>query len=125
LKFINFADEHRILILILPPHSTHHLQPLDVGLFSPLASAYTTELNNLMHNSLGMVSMSKRFFWSLFHPAWKQSFTEKNIVSAFEKTGIFPFNPERVLFIIELKAETPKAKKLLQESTPITSRTLC
>jgi len=68
LKFINFADEHHILILILPPHSTHRLQLLDVGLFSPLASVYTTELNNLMHNSLGMVSMSKRFFWSLFHP---------------------------------------------------------
>ena len=40
LKFLDYADRNRIIILILPPHSTHHLQPLDVGLFSPLARAY-------------------------------------------------------------------------------------
>jgi hypothetical protein len=41
-----------------------------------------------MFNSLGMVSMLKRAFWNVFLPAWKQAFSEKNIASGFEKTGI-------------------------------------
>jgi hypothetical protein len=49
LKFLDYADRNRIIVLILPPHSTHRLQPLDVGLFSPLARAYTTELDTFMH----------------------------------------------------------------------------
>ncbi len=36
MSFINMADSLRILVHVLPPHSTHRLQPLDVILFSPL-----------------------------------------------------------------------------------------
>ena len=62
LKFLNIYDQLRILILILPPHSTHRLQPLDVSLFRPLARYYTNGLNKLMHESLGMVALTKRQF---------------------------------------------------------------
>jgi hypothetical protein len=62
LKFIEWADNNRILVLILPPHSTHRLQPLDVGLFSPLATAYSNQISKLMANSFGVVSMTKRMF---------------------------------------------------------------
>src|SRR4051794_28505847 len=109
MKFIDLADRLHILVLIIPPHSTHRLQPLDVGCFSPLASAYTNELNSLMHKSLGMVSLSKRMFWSLFHSAWVASFTVDNITSAFAATGIFPYNPSIVL---------AKIQKPLPESPP-------
>jgi hypothetical protein len=88
MKFINLADKLRIIILILPPHFTHRLQPLDVPLFVLLAIFYTNSLNTLMFNSLDMVSISKRVFWNVFLPAWKQAFLEKNIASGFEKTGI-------------------------------------
>ena len=37
LSFLDYADKHWIIILVLPPHSTHRFQPLDVGLFSPLS----------------------------------------------------------------------------------------
>ena len=101
MKFSEYADSHRILILVLPPHSTHRLQPLDIGLFAPLAKAYTNELNTLMHRSLGMVSMSKRMFWPMFRTAWFASFTEENIASAFAAPGIFPYDPAAVLSIIQ------------------------
>jgi hypothetical protein len=45
---------------------THQLQLLDVGLFSLLLTAYTKQLNNLMLNSLGIVLMTKGFFYLLF-----------------------------------------------------------
>lgn len=69
MKFLERADALRIIVLILPPHCTHQLQPLDVGLFGPLAAAYSKELNTLMHSSLGTVSMSKRMFWPMFRMA--------------------------------------------------------
>jgi hypothetical protein len=33
MEFINWADRHRIIVMILPPHLTHQLQPLNVGIF--------------------------------------------------------------------------------------------
>ena len=41
--------------------------------------------------------MSKRTFWSVFLPAWRQAFTVENIVSGFSKTGIFPYNSSIIL----------------------------
>ena len=104
--------------------STHRLQPLDVSLFVSLATFYTNGLNILMFNSLGMVSMSKRSFWSLFLPAWKQAFTPKNIVSGFEKTGIWPCDPSLVLSTITKPQliELEKDSQLLK--TPMTSRAI-
>ncbi len=124
MKFLDLADSLRTIVLILPPHSTHRLQPLDVGLFAPLAKAYSKELNTLMHHSLGLVDMTKRGFWLMFHTAWKQSFTEENIKSAFEATGIFPYEPERVLKSIRRPPtnETPSKRSFRDVATPITSR---
>ena len=53
-----------------------------------------------------MVSMTKRVFWSIFWPAWKQTFTLKNIESEFKKTGIFPYNPSLILDKITKKPKT-------------------
>jgi DDE superfamily endonuclease len=33
IEFINWADRYRIIIMILPPYTTHRLQPLNVGMF--------------------------------------------------------------------------------------------
>ena len=120
-KFMERCDALRVLVIVLPPHSTHRLQPLDISLFSPLATAYTNGLNKLMFDSLNMISMSKRTFWSLFYPAWLTSFTSKNIVSGFEKAGIFPYNPHKTLDIITKPKPSiqPYVSGILK--TPLTS----
>jgi hypothetical protein len=46
IEFIEFCDEHFISLLILPPHTTHLLQPLDVGIFGPLSKAYSRILDD-------------------------------------------------------------------------------
>ena len=92
MEFINWADQHGIIIMILPPHSTHRLQPLDVGLFGPLSAFYSTELDNLLAKSGGLVTMSKRLFHGMFEKAWTKAFTEVNIQHAFEKPGVWPVN---------------------------------
>jgi len=121
MEFILLCDQLRILLLILPPHSTHRLQPLDVSLFAPLARYYTNGLNNLMFESLGIVSISKRSFWSIFWPAWQQAFSESNVLSGFKKTGIWPFDPSIILS--QITKPLPKVAidtQLVQ--TPMTCR---
>ena len=121
MKFLTKCDDLNILVMILPPHSTHRLQPLDVSLFSPLATYYTEGLNHLMFNSLGMVSMSKRMFWTVFRSAWQNAFTSENIRSAFFKTGIFPLNPSLMLDQIIKKPASFIKTEVFQVSTPMTN----
>jgi hypothetical protein len=121
MNFINLCDQRRILLLVLPPHSTHRLQPLDVACFAPLARYYTNELNHLMGGSLGYNDMSKRLFWKIFSPAWNKAFSSQNIASAWTKTGLFPLNPAIVLTKI-IAPTVPAKNQELQ--TPMTSRTI-
>ena len=123
MAFIAAADDRRIILLILPPHSTHRLQPLDVGLFSPLAKAYTKGLNDLMFHSLGLVSINKRLFWGLFRSAWDSAFTMENITSSFEATGISPFNPSRVLTFLATQRLIASPSSAASPPTPLTPRT--
>jgi hypothetical protein len=105
MDFIEFCDQNRILLAIYPPHSTHTLQPLDVCMFKPLSSAYSTELSNFMYRCQGLSSITKRDFFRLFYAAWHTAFKEKAILKAFECCGIAPFNPEVVLKRFNLPAE--------------------
>jgi hypothetical protein len=75
MSFINWAYQNRIIVHILLAHTTHRLQPLDVGLFNLLSTAYSNQLGKLIHQSLGMVSMTKRFFYPLFRKAFRTAFT--------------------------------------------------
>ena len=107
MEFLNICDRLRILVLILPPHSTHKLQPCDVGCFLPLATCYSQEVTNIIHKSAGLVSMTKRMFWPCFKRAWDNAVTPENINSAFTQTGIWPFNPRIILDKYEPRPVTP------------------
>ena len=123
MAFLCLANRLRILILVLPPHTTHRLQPLDVGLFSPLSTAYSTQLDGLIANSFGITTMNKRLFQSLFKPAFKAAFTTENITSAFEKSGIWPFNSRLVLDKIEPRRQSKRLSiSNLQIETPKSCR---
>ena len=62
-----------------------------------------------------MVSMTKRAFWSIFLPAWKEAFILKNIAFGFEKTGIFPYKLRLIFDVITkpLLIEPPKSPRTL------------
>jgi hypothetical protein len=128
MKFLEVAHSLRILVHIMPPHSTHRLQPLDVGMFSLLSIAYSRGLNDLIHNGGSLVSMTKRLFWLLFRNAWESSFTKENIIHAFEKPGIWPHNPSKVLDIIKPKKVVPPDSALdlanQPPRTPMTCRAI-
>jgi hypothetical protein len=93
IEFVEYCDENRIILGMFPPHSTHRLQPLDVGIFSPLAMAYSNKLGQLIQSSNGFATLTKRNFWKLFKSAWIQTLSYHDIRSAFIGTGISSLNP--------------------------------
>jgi hypothetical protein len=127
LRFIEWASTHGIIILILPPHATHRLQPLDVSCFQPLATKYQVHLDLWLSRSLGQTSMSKRTFYQIFRPSWLESFTPSNIQGAFEKAGIWPFSPPIVLDAIARRPVTPPDAQdgpSKPPPTPMTSKSI-
>ena len=97
MEFIKYCDRHRILLMVLPPHSTHTLQPLDVVLFKPLSQSYSNNLVQHLHNAQGLSPIRKGDFFPLFWRAWVSSFKESLIKKAFEATGIWPMDPDVIL----------------------------
>lgn len=95
LEILEFCFENNILLCRLPSHTSHRLQPCDVAVFSSLKDAYREQVDRLEQG--GVNTIGKQHFTSLLSPARKIAFTPKNIKAGFAASGLFPFNPDRVL----------------------------
>ncbi|KAJ6258128.1 hypothetical protein Dda_7043 [Drechslerella dactyloides] len=76
-----YCQEYKIITLCMPPHSSHLLQPLDVGCFGPLKRAYGCQVEGLIRENI--THISKLEFLSGFRKAYAASITDKNIRSSF------------------------------------------
>ena len=101
MQFLNWCHEHRILVAVFPPHSTHRLQPLDVSIFRPLSQYYAQELDAWQFKSQVKRSLSKREFLGLFWPAFEKAFSISNIASSWAWVGLKPFDPNRIINSID------------------------
>ena len=110
-EFELYCQEHNIITLCMPSHSSHLLQPLDIGCFVPLKQVYGRQIEDLMRMHINHVS--KLEFLCAFRKAFFASMTEKNIRGGFIGAGLVPYNPERVLSKLDVKLRTP---------TPLNSR---
>jgi hypothetical protein len=94
----------------LPSHTSHKLQPYDVSVFGPLKIAYRDQVEQL--NQGGIDAIGKEHFLYLYSPAREKALTKRNIVAGWAVTGLFPFNPARVL------RNTPKLLAALRPAEP-------
>jgi hypothetical protein len=97
-ELLEFCFHHNIILCRLPSHTCQKLQPLDVCVFGPLKTAYREQVEQLYRGGAGMVG--KQHFTLLYSRARQADFTESNIISAWNKVGLFPFDPDRVLATI-------------------------
>ncbi|XP_069109132.1 uncharacterized protein [Argopecten irradians] len=88
------AKDNNIIILTLPSHSSHVLQPLDKGVFGPLERQYNTVCTEYTSESGHVVT--KCVWPKLFKCAWEKSLVRENILSGFRTTGIWPFCREAI-----------------------------
>lgn len=89
----------------MPSHSSHLLQPLDVGCFSPLKRAYGRQIEDFMR--YGINHITKTEFLPAFKAAFDASISPANIRGAFRGSGLIPFNPEAVISTLDVRLETP------------------
>ena len=89
--FLDYARNHKIVVLCYPSHSTHVYQGLDVVIFSVLKRAWSDECDKFEKSG---PAVSKVNFLGVYAKAHVRAFTRENILSAFRKTGMVPFNPD-------------------------------
>lgn len=94
LEVLEFCFENNIILCRLPSHTSHKLQPCDVGPFAPLKTAYCDQVERL--NRGGVDTIGKEHFTSLYSPARDKALSKRNILAGWAATGLFLFNPERV-----------------------------
>lgn len=110
-----YCKEHNIVTLCMPSHSSHYLQPLDVGCFGPMKKAYGRQIEDLMQAHI--THASKVEFLRAFREALFASMTEKNIQGGFMETGLVPHDPERVLFKLDVRVRIRTPTPTLPPST--------
>ena len=79
----------------MPPHTSHLLQPLDVGCYSPLKVLYGHEVSELARQAVFHVDKLD-FLW-IYQRVRLTALSEDNIRAGFQATGLIPYCPERVL----------------------------
>lgn len=90
-----------IHILVLPAHSSHIYQPLDVCVYKPIKTTWKNILSEWYFGGNG--SVSKEVFPSLFNKVISVV-KRSNAVSGFEATGIYPFDPSKTIKKVKEKA---------------------
>ncbi|EGU71712.1 hypothetical protein FOXB_17779 [Fusarium oxysporum f. sp. conglutinans Fo5176] len=105
LDFEKYCQANKIVTLCMPPHSSHLLQPLDVGCFSLLKKAYGQEIEHLIRCSITHVSKTE--FFPAFYAAFQATMIEKNIKAAFRGAGLAPLDPESVVSKLDVQLRTP------------------
>jgi hypothetical protein len=93
LEAIDFARQHNITLITLPPHTSHKMQPLDVTFFGPLKTNYNHELNKWMVNNPGK-RVAVYDIGELFASAYLKAACAEKAVNGYRATGIFPYNPD-------------------------------
>ena len=91
IEAIEYAREHGIVMLSLPPHTTHKLQPLDVSFFKPLQTFYAQQQEAWLRANPGR-QITAHQICSLFNSAYVRAASTATAVNGFAETGIWPCN---------------------------------
>ena len=119
LKVIRLMKENEIVCLILPPHCTHGLQPIDVVLFNNVKIDWSSIVRNHFKDGNKTIRNTDipRLMKKLFIE--KQSFSTTRIVSSFSRAGEFDKNQgesrvikiKRAHVFVSIRSECPPSFK--------------
>jgi DDE superfamily endonuclease len=109
--FIRHCIANRIVLFLLPPHCSHLMQPLDVGVFFPLKQATGCSLKR--YYQTGIARLQNAEWFVCFIKARDKALTTKNIKAGWRGAGIYPMDPSKVLQ--KLPQVTPESTR---PSTP-------
>ena len=90
LNVIEWAKENDIILQLLPAHTSHLLQPLNVGCFGPLQKVYDNLCHKLMRTNERMITGYD--VCDLGCKAYTTAVSANNLQLACKKSGIYPFD---------------------------------
>jgi hypothetical protein len=136
LEIFELCFKNNIILCWLLSHTSHKLQPCDVGVFELLETAYCKQVERMEQG--GVNTVGKQHFTYMYSPARVSLLTKRNIIAAWRGSGLFPFNSERVLVHVlkpstklrilnanELRFEScPGYKALRTPTTPVSGKAL-
>ena len=89
----------------MPPHSSHLLQPLDIGCFSVLKQAYSQLVETKM--CLGINHIDKFDFLEAYTYAQIEAYKSNTIKNSFTAAGLVLYNPDCVISKLDIHLHTP------------------
>lgn len=90
IEVLDLARENGVVILSLPPHSTHKMQPLDKTFMGPLKVYYSDEVRRFTRDQARKVTVYDLV--GLFTKSYLRVQTGQIAISGFRSTGIFPLD---------------------------------
>ncbi|APA10757.1 hypothetical protein sscle_06g055270 [Sclerotinia sclerotiorum 1980 UF-70] len=108
--FQEYCKEHNIILLSLPPHSSHLTQPLDIGCFGPLKRSYSRQIENFIKAHI--THITKTEFFQAFKAAYIEAISISNGKAGFRGARLIPFNPEIVLSKLDIRIRTPSNRSI-------------
>lgn len=91
LTLVETAKAQNVVLISLPSHSTHRLQPLDISFFKSLKCYYNQEIQSWLRKHPGR-PVTEYQIAELFSGAYRRAASISNALSGFQESGIVPFN---------------------------------
>ena len=91
-EVIEAARENHVVLMALPPHTTHLCQPLDVAVYKSFKT-HLSRLVKLGQSLRGNLWIPKSNIARIVTQPFEESMSMSNIKAGFAKCGIHPFNP--------------------------------
>lgn len=88
---IDLARENRVVLLTLPPHTSHRLQPLDRAVHGPSKKAYNVALDAWIRSHPGRTATIYEIP-AIVTKVQLSATSQRNIKAGFATTGIYPYN---------------------------------
>lgn len=91
---LEFCKQHKVIVMLLPPHTSHFLQPLEVSVFRQWKHNGEALDQNVRQ---GTGPLDKNAFFACLQEIRERTVTEKVIKTGFSLCGYSPFRPRLVL----------------------------
>ena len=114
--FIAYCMYHNIVLLLLPPHTSHLTQPLDVAVFGPLKRYMAMELQELIQTEISR--LQKAEWLGAYVRARARAFSTTNNCSGFSGAGLVPFRQSKVLRRVASSPTPPPRSATPETRTP-------
>lgn len=92
-KGIDLCKENGVVLLSLPPHCTHKMQPLDVSVYGPLKKYVNSACDSWLRNNPGK-TITIYNIPEIVSTSLPLAVTPSNIKAGFSASGIYPFNKD-------------------------------